>query len=111
MQLHFHIQRLTQLENRRSQPVPALSEPRPLAASPPDAHLGNQAMELAKGPLAREPFGGHSQHQTQHGQTAIQELGGVVKSPSPLWAYHLHSRLNRPGIEQVGHIRAPPLIL
>jgi hypothetical protein len=56
-------------------------------------------MELAQGTLAREPFGGHSQHETKHGQTAIQELGGVVKPPSPLLAHHFHGGLNWPGVE------------
>jgi len=68
-------------------------------------------MELAEGSLPREPFSGYSQHKTQHGQTAIQELGGVVKPPGPLLAHHLHGRLNRPGVEQFRLIRAPPLIL
>ena len=68
-------------------------------------------MELAQGTLPRDPFGGQSQHKTQHGQAAIQELGGVVKAPGPLLANHLHGRFNWPGVEQVGLIRAPPLIL
>ena len=68
-------------------------------------------MELAQGPLTSEPFGGHSQHKTKHGQTAIEELGGVVKSPGPLLTHHLHGRLNGPGVKQFGLIGAPPLVL
>ena len=68
-------------------------------------------MELAQGPLPREPFGSHSQYKTQHGQTTIEELGGVVKSPGPLLAHHLHGRLNGPGVEQFRLIRAQALIL
>ena len=56
-------------------------------------------MELAQGTLPREPFGGHSQHKTQHGQPAIEELGGVVKAPGMLLPHHLHDRLNGPGVE------------
>ena len=73
--------------------------------------LGNQGMELAQGTLPRKPFGGHRQHKTQHGQTTIEELGGVVKSPGPLLAHHLHGRLNGPGVEQFRLIRAPALVL
>ena len=68
-------------------------------------------MELVQGTLPGKPFSGHSQHKTQHGQPAIEELGGVVKAPGPLVAHHLHSRFNWPGVEQVRLIRAPPLIL
>lgn len=88
------------------------SPSRPLlqqALQPPS--LGNQGMELGQGPLPREPFGGHSKHKTQHGQTAIEELGGVVKSPGPLLTHQLHGRLNGPGVEQVRLIGAPALIL
>ena len=83
----------------------------PLRLQAPSRPLGDQGMELAQGALPREPFGGHSQHKTQHGQTAIEELRGVVKAPGLLLAHHLHGRLNGPGVEQFRLIRAPPLIL
>ncbi len=80
-------------------------------ALPPASPLGDQGLELAQGTLPREPFGDHRQHKTQHGQPTIEELGGVVKSPGPLLAHHLHDRLNGPGVEQFRLIGAPPLIL
>jgi hypothetical protein len=67
-------------------------------------------MQLTKGSLACKPFGNNGQHETQHGKTAIEELGGAMKTPSPFWFDNLDRRLNRSGIEQFMLVRTPALI-
>jgi hypothetical protein len=67
--------------------------------------------DLLKNALAGHHLQNHPNRKSQHGQTAIEQLGAVIKTPTLIPIHNPHVRLQRPGIVEAGLIRAPALPL